>query len=69
MRWIHYYLGRIIGRKYRRWYWNKHNHRYYWGFYRWTEDYPDKTPIMIYEPEKPTICGLYENDEKKPIEK
>ena len=61
---IHYYLGCILGLKYRVRYWERHDHRYLWGWNAWIEDWPDKIPLVFYDPDG----DFYEISGMKPRE-
>ena len=46
---IHYYFGKILGRRYRLWYHKTHDNQYMWGIIRFIEDdaQANKAPFDI----------------------
>jgi hypothetical protein len=41
-----YYLGLILGKRFRVWYWRTHGKRYYWGIIRSIKELPQE-PVVF----------------------
>ena len=39
-----YWLGLLLGRRFRVWWWDRHNGAWYWGFLRLFEETPARPP-------------------------
>lgn len=46
MRWIHYYLGKIAGVRYREWYHDTHKNQWLWGVIQFMIDFNHLNPEL-----------------------
>jgi hypothetical protein len=53
-----YYLGIILGRRFRLWYWRTHKDRWHWGLVRAAAEIPIHSPHDVRDPLDDFINGL-----------